>query len=291
MGEIRIGVSGWSYDEWRGDFYPEGLARRRWLHYASRVFPTIEINGTFYGLQRPESFAKWSAATPPGFVFALKGSRFITHSKKLDDVAGPLANFFAQGVLRLGRKLGPILWQLPATLEFDDARVARFLSRLPRDTDAALDLARQHDRRVRSTWLEPQPNHRLRHVIEPRHASFFTPPFARLARRHGVAIAFADSPGWPWTEELTAGFAYLRMHGRHRLYHGRYSGAALDDLAARLQRWQCGAEPDRPARITRRAPPPRKSRDVYVYFDNDAGAHAPRDAIRLMRRLGLGPRP
>ena len=153
-GEVRIGISGWRYAPWRGVFYPRGLAQRRELEFASRMLPTIEINGSFYSLQRPESWAEWHDQTPEGFVFAVKGSRYITHMLKLKDVATPLANFFASGPFRLNAKLGPILWQFPPQLGFDAARFDAFFSLLPRDTGAALALARRHDSRLAGRSFE-----------------------------------------------------------------------------------------------------------------------------------------
>ncbi len=214
-GRIRIGISGWRYPPWRrGAFYPQGLPQRRELAYAAGLFATIEINGTFYSLQRPERFAEWHAATPRGFVFAVKGGRFITHMKKLKDVEAPLANFFASGVLRLKEKLGPILWQFPPNLGFDEARFEAFFALLPRDTDAAARLARRHDHRVAGrAFFEAQPTRSIRHAVEIRHESFRTPRFVALLRRHRIALVFADAVGWPYFEDVTADFLYLRFHG------------------------------------------------------------------------------
>jgi uncharacterized protein YecE (DUF72 family) len=285
-GRVRVGVSGWSYDSWKGAFYPADLPAARRLHYASRCFQSIEINGSFYALQKPDSYRAWREATPAGFKLAVKGSRFITHNKKLGDVETALANFFASGILLLGEKLGPILWQLPPRLAFEADRVGAFLELLPRDTPAAAKLARRHDERVEGrSWTGPVGKHRLRYAIEPRHESFFGADFVRLARRAGVAIAFADSGSWPYTEELTAGFAYLRLHGSPSTYASRYSKAALARWARRVRAWSEGREPDDPARITDLAPPARGSRDVYVYFDNDHQAYAPTNARELMERL------
>ncbi|HEY4249733.1 MAG TPA: DUF72 domain-containing protein, partial [Roseomonas sp.] len=175
-GRIRIGISGWTYASWRGVFYPKGLPQRQELAYAARQFPALEINGTFYGLQRPESFARWDAETPDGFVFAIKASRYITHMRRLREVETPLANFFASGLLRLGAKLGPILWQFPPRMAFDPERFRSFLALLPRDTDQALALARRHDARLAGrAWLTCAVRQPLRHAVEIRHDSFRTP--------------------------------------------------------------------------------------------------------------------
>jgi uncharacterized protein YecE (DUF72 family) len=268
MGEVRIGISGWRYAGWRGVFYPPGLAQRAELAYASRQFPTIEINGTFYSLQRPQFFASWYRETPADFVFAVKGGRFITHMKRLRDVETPLANFFASGLLVLEEKLGPILWQLPARFAFDEERLGPFFEMLPRDTRAAARLARRHDARVAGrAFVESGAARPIRHALEPRHPSFGEARCAALLRRHGIALVLADGPGLPAFDEITADFAYLRLHGAEVLYAGGYSDAALADWARRIRAW-------------------RRKSDVYVYFDNDAKVRAPVDAANLMRRLG-----
>jgi uncharacterized protein YecE (DUF72 family) len=288
-GKAWVGVSGWSYASWKGPFYPADLPARRRLEYAAGRFNSVEINGSFYSLQRPESYRAWYEATPPDFRFAVKGSRFITHNKKLGSVRTALANFLASGVLRLGAKLGPILWQLPRNVTFRPERLEAFFDLLPRDTEAAAVLAREHDHRIDGrSWTEARGRHRIRHAIEPRHESFFSPAFAALARRYGIAIAFADSGDWPYTEELTAGFVYLRLHGSPATYASRYSAADIDRWAQRVRAWRSGDEPHDPRRLSDRDPPPRSSRDVYVYFDNDHHAHAPLNALELTERLRLG---
>ena len=288
MATTRIGISGWTYAGWRRDFYPEGLAARRELWYASRQLNSIEVNGSFYSLQRPESYRRWYEETPEDFLFAIKGSRFITHNKKLGDVDAALANFLASGLLRLEEKLGPLLWQLSPKLRFNPERVERFFNLLPRDTEAAAELARHHDHRLDGrSWTETPRKRPIRHVIEPRHESFFTPEFSRLCRRHGIAIVFSDSASWPATEEVTAGFVYLRLHGSHETYASRYTDEELDWWAERIRLWQTGDEPADANRCSELKPPVRKTRDAYVYFDNDAKVHAPRDAARLAQRLGV----
>ena len=208
MATVRVGISGWSYPHWRGGFYPAGLVQRRELEYASHQMNSAEVNGSFYSLQRPSSFRRWYDETPPGFEFAVKGGRFITHMKKLNDVEGPLANFFASGVLRLAEKLGPVLWQFPPNLAFDHDRFARFLDLLPRDTAAAAALAARHDGRLAGrASTEAEHDGPVRHAFEVRHPSFFTADFVDLLRDHGAALVFADTAGtWPYTEDLTADF-------------------------------------------------------------------------------------
>jgi uncharacterized protein YecE (DUF72 family) len=286
QGRIRIGVSGWRYAGWRGSFYPKGLRQADELAYASRHFDTIEINGTHYSLQRPEFFARWHDETPDGFVFAVKGSRFITHMKQLRDIETPLANFFASGVLRLEEKLGPFLWQFSPRFRFDAEKLDRFLAMLPRDSEAGAALAEQHDRRLAGrAWTRTERRRRLRHAVEIRHPSFLDPAFPRLLRRHNIALVFADAVDWPYAEDLTADFLYLRLHGSVELYASGYDEAALDHWAARIHGWSRGSQPKDAELIDPAARPRRRGRDVYVYFDNDAKVRAPVDAQSLRRRL------
>jgi uncharacterized protein YecE (DUF72 family) len=281
-----IGISGWTYAGWRGRFYPEGLPHRRELEHASRTFRSIEINGSFYSLARPDSWRRWHDETPEDFVFAVKGSRFITHMKKLKEPRAPLANFFAQGVLRLGRKLGPILWQFPESFRYDAARVAAFLDLLPRDHAAAAALARHHDHRLEGrAWLDAQHAGPVRHAMEVRHESWMCADFIDRLRAHGVALVFADTAGkWPYAEDVTADFVYVRLHGAEELYASGYRDEELDWWAA-LHSWTAGREPRGAVRVGGRSPKRGKRRDAYVYFDNDAKVQAPFDAQRLAERL------
>jgi len=284
--QIRIGVSGWTYKNWHDSFYPGGLPKRRELEYASRRFNSVEVNGSFYSLISPKTWRRYRDVTPPDFVFAVKGSRFITHSKMLKEVDGPLANFFASGVLELKEKLGPILWQFSAR-SIPMERFERFLQVLPRDTGEASKLAENHDDRVkRASWEIDRPR-RIRYALEIRDPDLLDPDFARLARKNGVALVFSDSGQWPYTEELTAGYVYLRLHGSPETYASRYSDSDLDRWAGRIRKWVKGGEPPEPRRITDRKPPRRKTRDAYIYFDNDSRGHAPHDARRLMERLSI----
>jgi uncharacterized protein YecE (DUF72 family) len=283
---VRIGISGWKYAGWRGVFYPKGLRQADELTYAATCFDTIEINGTHYSLKRPEAFAGWHEAVPADFVFAVKGGRFITHMLKLRGVETALANFFASGVLALGGKLGPFLWQLPARSVFDPERIATFLNLLPRDTAAAAALARRHDHRVAGRALTETDRRRpLRHAIEVRHPSFLGPRFIRLLRENCVALVFADTVEWPYAEDLTADFVYIRLHGSEELYSSGYDAPALDRWAARISAWSKGGAPEDAVLIDRPAPPKKGGRDVYVYFDNDAKVRAPFDAQQLRQRL------
>lgn len=281
MGKVRIGTSGWSYQEWRGDFYPDDLAHERELTYAAERFDTIEVNGTFYSLTDPATCRHWHDSSPADFVFAIKGSRYITHTKRLKDTDGPLANFLASGILELGTKLGPILWQLPLNMRMQSDRLDRFLASLPSDSSEAADMAREHDERVEDVSYGPDTNHRLRHVLEVRHPSFFQPETATITKRHGVALCFSHSRDWPLLEQVTAGFVYIRLHGPGETYASEYGEADLRRWVRRIKVWRSGGEPDEPNHISDLDPPRRKERDVYVYFDNTASGHAPRNALRL----------
>lgn len=286
MAKTWIGVSGWNYKEWRGDFYPAELPIKRQLSHATHVFNSIEINGSFYSLLTPAAYRRMRDESPHPYVFALKGSRFITHNKKLRDAQTPLANYFASGPLVLGDKLGPIVWQLAGNTRFDAERVDEFLGLLPRDTVAASRLARQHDDRVKGrNFTRAVGRHRIRHALEVRNPTFFTPELVRIVRRHGIALVISDSADWPMTEEITAGYVYIRLHGSEKTYFSRYDQRALTHWADRIDRWQGGGEPADARRITDLQPPRREGRDVYVYFDNTAHGNAPRDALRLAEML------
>jgi uncharacterized protein YecE (DUF72 family) len=281
--KVRIGISGWRYAPWRGKFYPKGLRQKDELAFAAGKFPTIEINGTFYSLQRPESFAAWHDATPEDFVFAVKGARYITHMLKLNHVEKPLANFFAQGLLRLKAKLGPVLWQLPPNFIFRPEKLAAFFELLPRTTKAAAALARRHDDKIKGrTWLKADADRPIRHALEIRHDSFRTPDFIALLRRHDIGLVVADTVEWPLLMDATSDFVYVRLHGSEQLYASGYGARALDQWAARIQAWRQG----RQAQGEHAGPPARpRKRDVYVYFDNDAKVRAPFDALSLITRL------
>ncbi|MBB5958312.1 uncharacterized protein YecE (DUF72 family) [Saccharothrix tamanrassetensis] len=242
---IHVGTSGWVYPPWRGVFYPKGLPQKRELEYLSRQVGSVEINGTFYALQRPSSFQAWSAQTPDDFVFAVKGSRFITHMKRLRDPQDALGKFFDSGMLGLGRKLGPFLWQLPPTLRYDPDLLALFFDALPR----------AHEGRP------------LRHALEVRHESFRDPGFLPLLRAHDIALVIADTAQtFIELEAVTTDFVYIRLHGDEELYVSGYTDQALDRWAAKIRDWA-------------------RDHDVYAYFDNDAKVMAPKDAMALSARL------
>ena len=272
MPHARIGVSGWRYPSWRGDFYPKGLPQRLELTYAAERMTSIEVNGSFYSLQRPSSYAAWRAAVPSDVVLAVKGGRFITHMKALRDVEIPLANFFASGVLALGPQLGPVLWQLPERVRFDRERVRDFLELLPR-----------RRRRPRGSPRSTTTSSRRTASSRPaRSTSGCGTPSSRgttasTPTRRGRSV---PSTAWPWSsrtapgtwpvmDDATSDFRYVRLHGETELYASGYTDASLDRWAQTCRDWMDDGH------------------DVHVYFDNDAKGHAPYDAVRLVRRLGL----
>jgi uncharacterized protein YecE (DUF72 family) len=264
---VRVGISGYVYRGWREKFYPSELPARRWLEYASRKFDSIELNGTFYSLKSPSVYEKWAREVPDDFLFAIKGSRFVTHNLKLRNAERALANFFASGVLALGAKTGPFLWQLPATYGYTRERVTEFLALLPRSSSDAARLARRHDERVKSPLTRARVAMPYRHAFEVRHPSWFCDEFYGLLRDAGCALVLADTAGtFPYDEVLTTDFVYIRLHGSTQLYVSGYTDAELDMWAARIRRW-------------------RRRGAVYAYFDNDAKVHAPFDAMRLADRL------
>ncbi len=284
-GDIRIGISGWRYRGWRGVFYPEKMPQRRELAFCGETFRALEINGTFYSLQRPEYFEAWAAAVPDDFKFAIKGSRFITHAKKLIDVEAPLANFFAQGLLKLGPRLGPFLWQFPPIFRFDPARLERFFKLLPRDTETAAGLACRHDSRVAGrACTEADATRLLRHAVEIRHPSFVDPAFIELLRAYDIALVCADTVDWPLLMDVTSDFVYCRLHGSEQLYVSGYDDEALEIWAERVVAWARGGEPADAVRADGPAPL-LPQRDVFVFFDNDAKVRAPFDALGLIAEV------
>ena len=293
MSEVRIGISGWRYEPWRGVFYPKGLQQRRELEYASRELNSIEVNGTFYSLQRPASFRKWYEETPDDFLFAVKGPKYLTHMKKLADIRKPLANFFASGVLLLGKKLGPILWQFPPWWTYDHERLADFLNMLPRTSAKASELAHKHNL-IKGDWIwtDAIAKTKIRHAFEPRHRSFFNEDFVRLLRKHNAALVFADTAGkWPYFEDLTADFVYCRLHGAKELYASGYTDDELARWAKRIKLWKTGKQPKDAKLLTKDRLWPGEPRDVFVYFDNDIKVHAPFDAMSLAAKLNQKGRP
>ena len=274
---VFIGTSGWIYPHWKKRFYPDGLPARAWLRHAAERLDALEVNATFYGSQRPETFARWREEVAGLPVrFAVKGSRYITHMLKLSQPASTqaLANFYSTGPLLLGDALGPFLWQLPPNLGFDPGRMREFFQALPRTFGAGQKLARLHDERFAGRANDARgpgvgARTRLFHALEPRHATFDCRVASSLLEEHDVALVHADTAGvHPEIECVTASFAYIRLHGSQRLYASRYSDRELDVWARRI------------VSLARRG-----VLECHVYFDNDGSAYAPHDAMRLRRRL------
>lgn len=293
MAEIRVGISGWNYPPWRGNFYPKELTQKLELAYASRRFNAIEINGTFYSLQRPSSFQAWYEATPPGFVFSLKGGRFLTHMLKLKNPRQALANYFASGMLSLREKLGPFLWQFPAAMPFHEDRFTQFFELLPRDTTELARLGTEHNALLKGrVFLEPDAKRAVRHAVELRHDAFLCDRFVALLRKHNIALVVADvASKFPTAEDVTADLVYVRLHGSRQLYASGYTPREIEAWAAKVRAWHEGSEPANARRICGKARPAPKGRDVFVFFDNtDVKLRAPADARRMARLLGIGPR-
>ncbi len=275
---VRVGTSGWSYPHWSRTFYPSKLRASDALAFIGTRFDSVEVNGTFYSLITPQVAEAWRACVPAGFLFSVKASRYVTHMKKLGGGASPVANFFAQGILRLGVALGPVLWQLPPTLSFSLDRARAFLDLLPRDFRDAERLARRHDERVSGRCALRAPDGRdapMRHAFEVRHESWLQDDALRLLEEHDVALVAADTAGkHPASFTRTASFAYARLHGSRVLYGSRYTDAELEAWATRIDGWR------------------KTGATVFVYFDNDNRAYAPSDAERLRARVeGRKPAP
>lgn len=265
-GEIRVGVGGWTFEPWRGVFYPQDLPQRRELEYMSARLPTIEINSTYYGSQKPETFRKWAAETPAGFTFTVKGSRFCTNRKVLAEAGESIGRFFDQGVLELGAKLGPVLWQFANTKKFDAADFGAFLDLLPRTLEGR----------------------EIRHCVEVRHDSFRDPAFAALLRRHGIPVVFADHGVYPAFADVTGDFVYARLQTGSDKVKTVYSQAALKTWAARLTLW---AEGGRPADLPCADPvhaAPVKPREVFAFIIHEGKVRAPAGAAALGRLCAKG---
>jgi uncharacterized protein YecE (DUF72 family) len=260
---IRVGIGGWTYEPWRGTFYPADLPQSRQLSYASRRLGTIEINGTFYRTQKPDSFRRWAAESPDGFVFSVKASRYATGRPRLAEAGPSIERFFTSGVIELGDKLGPVLWQLPPNKRFDAEDLAAFLRLLPSSVEGR----------------------RVRHALEVRHASFQSPQLISLLRSHGVAVVFTDSLKYPSIADLTADFVYVRLQRAQETEPDGYPAAERERWAARLQRWASGGEPDDLPRITTDPPPTMGPRDCFVYMIDGAKVRAPAAAMALSARL------
>ena len=288
MADFNIGISGWRYPPWRGTFYPPKMVQRCELAYASRMLSSIELNGSFYSLQRPDNYQTWYEATPAKFVFSVKAPRYITHILRLRDIEVPVANFFASGIFNLKEKLGPILWQFPPSFRFDAELFENFLKLLPHDTEAAAIAARGHDAHMQGrVQLTVDRKRKFRHAVEIRNDSFVDPTFIALLRRYSVALVVADSAGkWPYFEDLTADFVYIRLHGAEELYASGYTEAALERWMQRIRAWHSGSQPDDAQLISDDAPRALAARKIFCYFDNDIKVRAPFDASALAQKLG-----
>jgi uncharacterized protein YecE (DUF72 family) len=264
---IRIGTGGWTFEPWRDNFYPKGLAHHRELEYASRKLTAIEINATYYRLQKPESFAKWRDSTPDGFVFSVKASQYSTNRRVLGEAGESIERFLASGMSELGEKLGPIVWQFATTKVFDPVDFGAFLGLLP-DQLGSL---------------------RLRHAVEVRHESFMTAEFVALARRHGVAIVFADSDSYPSFAESTADFVYARLMKTESQQATGYTPERIAFWADAAKAWSAGRDPAGLARIDASTPAAAEPRDVFLFFISGAKERAPAAAMATLDRLGLAP--
>ena len=262
-GRIRIGVGGWTFEPWRGSFYPEGLSQKRELEYMSRQLSSIEINGTYYGSQKPASFRKWYDETPDDFVFAVKGPRFATNRRVLAEAGESIERFFASGVTELKHKLGPVNWQFMASKKFDPDDFAAFLALLP-------------------ARLDGRP---IRHAVEVRHASFRTPDFVALARAREVAVIVAGDSEHPQIADATAPFVYVRIMGTQPEPAAGYDAAALDRWADRARAWAAGGNPDGLETVA--APAEGTPRDVFLYVISGAKAAQSRRRRGTDRAAGL----
>lgn len=283
----RIGTSGWAYNAWKNNFFPDKLPARAYLSFTSRVFNSIEIDATFYRMQTPERYQSWYDATPEGFLFAIKGSRYITHMLRLKNCASALGNFFASGVLALQEKTGPFLWQFPAHMKLDMKRFEAFAKLLPRDFNAARELARGHNSKLpQKAYLKVKENYPMVHAFELRSDTFFNRDFLAMLRAYNIATVMVSSPkDWPLFTDVTANFLYIRMHGEKRLYAGSYGEAALKEWKHRISFWQKGRTPPDMEHYLP-ADPHKNMRPFFMYFDNTGKSEAPHDALRFMKMVG-----
>lgn len=282
---VRIGISGWKYAPWRGPFYPKGLVQKKELSYASSKVSAIEINGTFYSLQKPKSWQQWNDETPDDFKFTIKGGRYITHIRRLKDVRDPLANFFASGMLALGDKMGPFLWQFPKNVMFKDDRWQEFFKLLPKDSDDMQLLAKKHTDKVDGRAItETQSSFAVHHALDLRHKSFYCQEFLDLCHEHNVALVLSD-PSTVWQEnlEIPADFVYCRLHGHDEVFPNGYEDKDLKLWKKRIQAWQKGMGSSEGTPIYKGND--QHGRDVWVFFDNDQKALAPQNAMSLIQMM------
>ena len=267
-GEIRVGIGGWTFEPWRGTFYPAGLPQTKELDYASRQLTSIEINGTFYRSQTPQTYRKWAQETPDGFVFSVKGPRFAVNRRVLAEAGDSIKRFYDSGVLELGDRLGPVLWQFAPTKKFDEADFGAFLQHLP----AAIG------------------DCKLLHVVEVRHDSFRTPAFVALLRRFSIAVVFSEHETYPAIADVTGDFVYARLQKGEDAIETGYPPKALDAWAVRARIWAEGGEPLDLPRVDPEHQPPAKPRDAFIYFIHEGKVRAPAAAKALISRLKGGSR-
>jgi uncharacterized protein YecE (DUF72 family) len=269
---IRVGMSGWTFAEWRKDFYPEGLPQKKELEYASREMNSLEINGTFYALQKPATFKNWGAQVPKDFVMALKAPQFITHVLRLKDCEDPLYNFLASGPLCLGEKMGPLLWQFPSFMTLKDDRFADFIKLLPHTAKEMSAAAKKHGPKVKGrAFTKASGDYRVRHAFEFRHPSFNNKDFLAMLKEHNIAaVIHHASKESAEIEEVTADFAYVRLFGEGKKYAKGYPAKEIKEWAKTITQWS------------------KEKKDVFAYFGTEAKAYAPFDAIKLSKELGLG---
>ncbi|PWK69730.1 uncharacterized protein YecE (DUF72 family) [Aminobacter sp. AP02] len=262
-GKIRAGMGGWTFEPWEGTFYPEKLAKTKQLQFAAQQVPTIEVNGTYYSGFKEPTFLKWASEAPDGFVFTLKGNRFVTNRRILAEAGESITRFVTQGITALGEKLGPILWQFAPTKKFDADDFEAFLKLLPEKQDGV----------------------KLRHAVEVRHDSFVVPEFVALARKHDVAIVYADHAKYPAIADVTGDFVYVRLQTGSDENHDCYTPRALDEWTERAKVWSAGGTPADQPRADPNTEAPAKPRDVFVYFITEGKTRAPFGAMALMKRI------
>ncbi|RCW85612.1 DUF72 domain-containing protein [Phyllobacterium bourgognense] len=262
-GTIRAGIGGWIFEPWRGTFYPKGLSKAKELEYAGQHLQTIEINSTYYGTQKPETFAKWASQVPDGFVFSVKGNRFVTNRRVLAEAGESMQRFVKSGIAELGDRLGPLIWQFAPTKKFDADDFGAFLDLLPK----------------KESGLP------LRHAVEVRNASFIDPDFVALARKNGVAVVYAEHFEYPEIADVTADFVYARLQKGDDAIETAYPAKALDKWADRVKQWAKGVVPDDLPLASPTQHPEKQPRDVFVYFIHEGKVHAPQAAQALTQRL------
>jgi uncharacterized protein YecE (DUF72 family) len=259
---VHVGIGGWTFAPWRGVFYPKGLPQAKELGYAAEHLSSIEINGTFYRTQTPATFRKWASEVPDGFVFSVKGHQRVTHRRELKDAGESIEHFLNSGVLELGDRLGPLLWQFPPFKKFDEADFGSFLELLPRELDGR----------------------RLRHVVEVRHASFCVPEFVRLLRKFETPVVFSEHEKYPAIADVAGDFLYLRLQKGDDAIETAYPMPAIADWAARIKGWLGGTAPTDLPHVES-APSKTKPRDIFVYFIHEGKVRAPAAAMALIERL------